>query len=66
MWRKIKELVLWNPRSVIKTVIFNNIEYNGNKQRGDNFNKYFVNNIKEINNFIEFVKYENKITVIDF
>ena len=31
----------------------------------NNFNKYFVNTIKDINNSIDFLQFENKITVLD-
>ena len=32
MWNKIKELVLKTPKNLIKSVVFNNIEYNINSK----------------------------------
>ena len=48
MWYKIKELVLRTPKNVIKSVIFNNIEYNINSEIAENINNYFVDGIRDI------------------
>ena len=68
MWYKIKELVLKTPQKcdqVIKSVIFNNIEYNINSEIAENFNNYFVDSIKDIRCSIDDVQYKNQIPVIN-
>ena len=42
---------------MIKSAIVNSIEYKTNIETANNFNEYFVNNIKEITDKIEYVKY---------
>lgn len=64
MWREIKNLVLKKNKTGIKDVIFNDIEYKDNYQMATQFNDYFVNSIKSINNTIENVQYINNIPVI--
>lgn len=64
MWKQIKELVLKRNKNVIKTVIFNEIEYKDNFQIATQFNKYFVDSIKSIRDTIENVQYINNIPVI--
>lgn len=65
MWNKIKELVLRKPKTVIKTVKYNQIEYKDSFQIAKNFNTYFVNSVNEIRCSIENIQYENKIPLID-
>ena len=65
MWHKIKVLVLKTPKTVIKSVIFNNTEYNINFEMAENFNNCFVYSIKEIRRSIENVEYKNQIHVIN-
>ena len=60
MWNNIKDVVLKGNRYVIKTLIFNNVEYKRNVEIANNFNKYFVNSIREIRNKIEYVRYINQ------
>ena len=48
MWYKIKGLVQRTPKNMIKSVIFNNIEYNINSEIAENFNNYFVDSIRDI------------------
>ena len=50
---------------MLKSVIFNNIEYNINLELVENFNDYLVNSIKEIRNSIEDEQNKNQIPVID-
>ena len=61
MW---KDLVLKSNRNLIKTVIFNNVEYKTNAEIANNFNEYFVINIKEIRDKIDYVRYINRQDVI--
>ena len=58
---KIKELVLKTSKNVLKSVIFNNIEYNINSEIAEKFNDYVVNSIKEIRCSIEDVQNMNQI-----
>ena len=59
--REIKDLVLKKS----KTVIFYGIEYkNDDHQIATQFNNYFVNSIKSINNIIEDVQYVSNLPVI--
>ena len=48
MLYKIKKLVRRTPKNVIKSVVFNNIEYNINSEITENFNNYFIDSIKDI------------------
>ncbi|XP_037822581.1 serine protease/ABC transporter B family protein tagA-like [Lucilia sericata] len=61
MSNQLKNLVLRKNQTVIKSVIFNQIEYKENKQIADEFNKYFINSIREIRDSIEIVQYSNSI-----
>ena len=65
MWYKIKELVPRTPKNVIKSVIFNNIEYNINSEIAESFNNYFVDSIRDIRGSIDDVQYKNQIPVIN-
>ena len=65
MWYKIKELVLKTPKNVMKSVIFNNIEYNINSEIAEYFNNYFVDSIRDIRCSIDDVQYNNQIPVIN-
>ena len=51
---------------MIKTVIFNNVDYKTNAEIAKNFNRYFVNSIREIRDKIEYVRYINQQDVINF
>ena len=42
-WHKITELIIKIPRNVIKSVIFNKIEYNINSEMDENVGTYYVN-----------------------
>lgn len=64
MWREIKDLVLKKNKNVIQSVIFNNIEYKDNYNIASQFNNYFIQSIKEINDTIENVPYMNNIPLI--
>ena len=65
MWYRINELFLKTPNTVIKSVIFNNVEYNINSEMAENFNNYFADSIKEIRSSIENVEYKNQILVVN-
>ena len=62
MWYKIKEVVRKTPKNAIKSVIFNNIEYNINSETAENFSNYFVDSIKDIGCAMQ---YKNQIPVIN-
>ena len=65
MCYKIKELVLRTPKNMIKSVIFNNIEYNINSEIAENFNNYIVDSIRDIRCSIDDVQYKDQIPVIN-
>lgn len=62
MWNEIKSLVIKKPKNVIKSVIFNQVEYKDNLQIANKFNNYFVDSIKEIRDSIQKVQYVNNLT----
>ena len=54
-----------NTSNQIKSVMFNNIEYNINSEIAENLNNYFVDSIKDIRCSIDEVQYKNQIPVIN-
>ena len=59
MYKIKKKLGLKTPKNVIKSVVFNNIEYNINSEIAENYKDYFANSIKEIRRSIEDAQYRN-------
>lgn len=60
MWREIKELVTRRKRTVIRWAIFDNTDYKENIQLANQFNRYFVDSIRDIKKFIGDVQYNQE------
>ena len=63
MWNRIKNLVLGEPRKLIKNVIFEGIEYTRDVEIAEMFNEYFINSISDTFNSIEKVNYANNVRI---